>query len=328
MSDLATGHRRASPFVSAGAAPLPADKFVDPDTTADGSPRAHVDLHGLETLWFNTGTLCNLACANCYIESTPKNDALVYLAAKEAAAFLDEIAALGLPTHTIGFTGGEPFLNRALPAMLADAMSRGHRALVLTNAMTPMRHREAELLALHAGHGDRLALRVSLDHHTCEVHEAERGAGTWAAACDGLVWLARHGFAIAVAGRRLAREAEPTARAGYARLFVELGIDLDAGDPAALTLFPEMEPEVDVPEITQACWSLLGIDPRSIMCATSRMVVKRRGAAAPEVVACTLIAYDRAFCVGPTLGRSRTSVALNHPNCARFCVLGGSSCSR
>ena len=35
-------------------------KFTDPVVTADGSPRAHVAFTGLDTLWFNTGTLCNL----------------------------------------------------------------------------------------------------------------------------------------------------------------------------------------------------------------------------------------------------------------------------
>ena len=106
-----------SPFAVA-AAPLPPGKFTDPERTADGSPRAHVPLVALETLWFNTGTLCNLACANCYIESSPTNDALVYLAAGEVRRFLDEIATAGLPTREIGFTGGEPFMNREFIAML------------------------------------------------------------------------------------------------------------------------------------------------------------------------------------------------------------------
>ena len=54
-------------------------KFAHSDLTAKGEQRARVGLTGLQTLWFNTGTLCNLACVNCYIESTPKNDRLVYL---------------------------------------------------------------------------------------------------------------------------------------------------------------------------------------------------------------------------------------------------------
>ena len=316
--------RASSPFITLDAPLLPAAKFVDADVTADGGKRAQIELHALETLWFNTGTLCNLACANCYIESTPRNDALVYLLAAEVTVFLDEVGALRLPTRTIGFTGGEPFLNRELPAMVGDALARGYHALVLTNAMRPMRRHEEALLTLLDHHGDRLELRVSLDHHTPAIHEAERGEGTWATACDGLAWLARHGFRVAVAGRRLAGESESQARAGYARLFANLGVTID--DPAALVLFPEMDPAADVPEITEACWSLLGVDPRSVMCATSRMVEKRRGAATPHVVACTLIPYDPRFAMGATLAEAGRRVALNHPHCARFCVLGGASC--
>lgn len=36
-------------------------KFQDPDVTAKGEARARVALSNPETLWFNTGTLCNTA---------------------------------------------------------------------------------------------------------------------------------------------------------------------------------------------------------------------------------------------------------------------------
>jgi len=97
-----------------------------------------VPLRALGTLWFNTGTLCNLTCCHCYIESSPKNDRLVYLTAAEVAEYLDEIESGALPTSLIGFTGGEPFMNPELTAMLEDVLSRGLGALVLTNAMKPM----------------------------------------------------------------------------------------------------------------------------------------------------------------------------------------------
>jgi len=316
-----------SPFVVPQAPRLDPAKFRDPAVTAGGEARARVGLKALTTLWFNTGTLCNLACLNCYIDSTPTNDALAYLTADEARGFLDEIAALGLATREIGFTGGEPFMNPGILAMLGEALDRGFAVLVLTNAMKPMALRRDGLLALKAAHGDRLTLRVSLDHWTAAVHEAERGAGTWARAVEGLVWLADNGFSIAVAGRRLVEEAEADARAGYGRLFTELGVAIEPGDPARLVLFPEMDPEQDVPEITTACWDILHRSPDEVMCAGSRMVVKRRGAARPTVVACTLIPYDEGFDLGPSLAGALGEVALNHPHCARFCVLGGASCS-
>src|SRR5690349_1469091 len=117
------------------ARPLDPAKFRDPMTTAKGERRASVPLSALDTLWFNTGTLCNITCANCYIESSPRNDRLAYLSAAEAARYLDEIEAMKLGTAEIGFTGGEPFMNRELLAMVEDALTRGFKALVLTNAM-------------------------------------------------------------------------------------------------------------------------------------------------------------------------------------------------
>src|SRR6476620_4092352 len=129
-------------------------KFQDPFVTAKGEKRAHVALKSLDTLWFNTGTLCNLACQHCYIESSPKNDRLVYLTATEVTAYLEEIAAGGFPTSLIGFTGGEPFMNPELPLMLEDVLSRGLRALVLTNAMKPMDKCKPSLLQLKERYHD------------------------------------------------------------------------------------------------------------------------------------------------------------------------------
>lgn len=316
-----------SPFRLSGAAPLGPGKFEDPAVTAKGEVRAVVPLAGLETLWFNTGTLCNLACATCYIESSPTNDALVYLSAAEVGAFLDEIAAERLPVREIGLTGGEPFMNPGILPILEDCLSRGFEVLVLTNAMRPMRRFERGLLMLRQRFGDRLTLRVSLDHHSAAVHEAERGAGTWDKAVDGLRWLVGEGFSVAVAGRHLADESDGDARAGYGRLFAALGVPIDPADPARLVLFPEMDATLDVPEISEGCWSILGTSPASVMCASSRMVVKRRGEPRPRVAACTLLPYEAGFDLGATLAEAGRPVALNHPHCARFCVLGGASCA-
>jgi uncharacterized Fe-S cluster-containing radical SAM superfamily protein len=303
-------------------------KFQDPFTTAKGERRAQVVLKSLDTLWFNTGTLCNLTCQHCYIESSPKNDRLVYLTAAEVAEYLDEIEAGGLPTSLIGFTGGEPFMNPELPKMLEDVLSRGFRALVLTNAMKPMAKCTPALLSLRDRFGERLAIRVSIDHYGPLVHELERGERSWRPTIDGLVWLARNGFSLHVASRRLSGEPETAIRSGFAGLFAELGVAIDAADPVALTVFPEMDAAADVPEITEACWDILGKSPESVMCATSRMVVKRKGEAHPVVLACTLLPYDSRFELGRTLAAASGAVPLNHPHCAKFCVLGGGACSR
>ncbi len=305
------------------------EKFCDPARTLDGQARAHVALRALDTLWFNTGTLCNITCAHCYIESSPTNDRLAYLSAAEVAQYLDEIRGANLPAKEIGFTGGEPFMNPEFLIMLEDCLSLGFRVLVLTNAMQPMRRpRVAQgLLALHKRFGEKLTLRVSLDHYTQALHETERGAGAWHSALDGLKYLSAHGFSLHVAGRLCWGEDMETARAGYGRLFAAHGIRVDAYDPAQLALFPEMDAQIDVPEITTACWGILNKNPEDVMCATSRMVVKRKGATRPTVVACTLLPYDPQFEMGESLAAASGPVALNHPHCAKFCVLGGASCS-
>ncbi len=307
---------------------IPLQKFSDPRVTADGQTRATVGLSALKTLWINTGTLCNLTCRNCYIESSPRNDSLVYISAPEVAAYLDEIERDGLGTSEIGFTGGEPFMNPDIIAMLDDVMARGFSTLVLSNAMRPMQKVSNHLVALNTKYPGRLTVRVSLDHYTQEGHEIERGARSWQPTIDGLAWLNENGFTLNIAGRTFIDEDEDQARQGYGRLFASLNLSVDAQDPHQLVLFPEMDGSLNVPEITTGCWGLLGIDPDSVMCATSRMVIKRKGADHPAVVACTLLPYDTQFELGATLAQSAETVSLNHPHCAKFCVLGGASCSQ
>lgn len=142
----------------------------------------------------------------------------------------------------------------------------------------------------------------------------------------GLRFLAGSGFRVEVAGRRLSHEPEAAARAGYGALFQREGITIDCDDPVQLVIFPEMIASADPPEITDACWGILKKQPSEVMCATSRMVVRRKGAEAPAVVACTLIAYDDRFELGRTLDDASRPVSLNHRNCATFCVLGGAAC--
>lgn len=314
---------RTKPAQAGGAA----RKFTDPRWTAKGEPRAVVSPAGFKTLWFNTGTLCNLTCQGCYIESSPKNDRLAYLSRSEVRRFLEEASRDHKTVDEIGFTGGEPFMNPDIAGMLEDTLAAGFRALVLTNAMLPMRHRAQALLALNEKYPGRLALRVSLDHYTAEGHESIRGPRSWKPAIAGLKWLSASGFDIAVAAR-LFREEERTLRHGFASLFAEEHIAIDAYDPHRLVLFPEMDGSADVPEITEQCWGILGKKPADIMCATSRMVIKRKGDGRPLVVSCTLLAYDGRFEMGHTLAEANRPVRLDHPHCAKFCVLGGASCSQ
>lgn len=302
-------------------------KFSDPDITADGKTRGQVPLTRLETLWFCTGTLCNLACEHCYIDSSPSNDALAYLTLEEVERYLDEVEVLALGTREIGITGGEPFMNPDIISILELALRRGFDVLVLTNAMRPMMKLADPLLALRQAYGERLTLRVSVDHYTAEKHETERGKRSWQPMMAGLQWLADNSFNVHVAGRTFWDEHEESLRRGFAALFEAHSVGIDAHDASQLVLFPEMSPSADVPEITTECWDILGVRPADIMCASSRMVIKHKGANYPVVAACTLLPYDEEFNLGRTLAEALEPIKLNHPHCAKFCVLGGGSCS-
>lgn len=304
-------------------------KFEHPEITAKGERRATVALTNPETLWFNTGTLCNIECVNCYIESSPTNDRLVYITAAEVNDFLDQLEDRQWGVSEIGFTGGEPFMNPEILEMAQASLERGYKVLILTNAMRPMQRPRIQngLADLAARFPDKLTLRVSVDHYTAALHDQERGVGSFEITLQGMRWLRDNGIPTTVAGRTVWGEDDSTSRSGYGALYAREGFRIDATNPMETVLFPEMDEHAEVPEITTACWGILGKAPTSVMCAFSRMVVKRKGAKAPAVLACTLLPYSPEFELGRTLAEAEGKVALNHPHCAKFCVLGGASCS-
>ncbi|MCO4793518.1 MAG: radical SAM protein [Bacteriovoracaceae bacterium] len=302
------------------------NKFQEMSTTAKGEERAFVDFKEWKNLWFNTGTLCNLECVNCYIESSPKNDELSYITLDDVTPYLSEIKDNNWDIQTIGFTGGEPFLNPNMISILEAVLSQGFNALVLTNAVNVIKRLENKLLDLNSRFGEKLKLRVSLDHYTQDVHEKERGQNTFEKSLTSMKWLHDTGFSLSVAGRSLIGEEANKAQEGYQNLLNEYGIELDLQDDK-LVVFPEMKTEKDVPEITTACWDILSKRPEDQMCSTERMIVKKKGSDKAVVQPCTLLAYDKQFEMGQTLKDSMDKVYLNHRFCAEFCVLGGASCS-
>lgn len=304
-------------------------KFEDRFVTAKGETRASVALENPQTLWFNTGTLCNIECENCYILSSPTNDALVYLTADEVSDYLDQLEDRKWGVREIAFTGGEPFMNPEMIEITRRSLARGYEVLILTNAMLPMQRKKVKegLLSLKADYAEKLTFRISVDHWSEELHDKERGKGSFAKTIIGMEWLRDNGFTMAVAGRTVWGESDTDSRAGYADLYAKHHFEIDAQNPGITVLFPEMDKTVEVPEITTACWGILDKSPTEVMCSNSRMVVKHKGADSPSVIACTLLPYEPGFDMGPTLEDAEKPVQLNHPHCAKFCVLGGASCS-
>ena len=300
------------------------NKFKDPINTVDGSKRAFIEAKKIKTLWFNTGTLCNIECKNCYIESSPKNNRLVYLTFNEVKLFVDEAIDKNLGTNEIGFTGGEPFMNKDILKMIEYSLSKNFKVLVLSNAMKPMLNIKEDLLKLNH---QNLVIRVSIDHYQKEKHEEVRGKNTFDVMIKGLLWLNSNNFNYALATRLLWGEEEDQLRNNFNQFIDKYHLKLDAKSKQQLVTFVEMDKKVDTPEITTACWNILGKDPDDIMCSWSRMVVKKKGMLKPSVIACTLLPYEDEFDLGQSLTNSLQKIYLNHKHCSKFCVLGGSSCS-
>ena len=137
-----------------------------------------IDLRSLDELWFQVaGTVCNLTCEHCFISCSPQNHSFEFLSFEDVEKALLESVQYGVREYY--FTGGEPFMNPDMMQMLEVTLTRGFRALVLTNAMKPMRHHKAQLKKLKYWFNEKLVIRVSVDHYTQQLHERERGSGSW-----------------------------------------------------------------------------------------------------------------------------------------------------
>lgn len=157
------------------------------ETRAPQVPLTHLD-----TLWFQVGgTLCNLTCRHCFISCSPHNRSFGFLSLDDVRRALDESVALGVKEYY--FTGGEPFLNRDMPAILELTLRYGP-ATVLTNGTVLRdewlrRLRAAEDASLYS-----LEFRVSLDGATAQENDPVRGEGTFERILAGVRQLLAHDF--------------------------------------------------------------------------------------------------------------------------------------
>ena len=301
-------------------------KFLNKYFTKDYIERAHVTLNSMRTLWFNTGTLCNLKCKGCYIESSPINDSLEYLTKSDVSKYLNELDQF-YDVSQIGFTGGEPFMNPYFIEILEDTLSRGYEVLVLTNGMKPMQKLEKKLLSIKNNFNKKLMIRVSLDHYSKSLHELERGNNTWEFTIRGIKWLSDNNFNFFIASRKISNESEYELRNSFKEFISKNQLDIDPYDQRKLIFFSEMDKDKDATEISENCWDVLNVDKNSLMCSSSRIVVKHKNNDFPSVQPCTLLSHVKDFNLGKSLKESSDIVYLNHKFCSQFCVLGGSKCN-
>src|SRR5690606_29871567 len=145
----------------------------------------------------------------------------------------------GLGTKFIGLTGGEPFLNPHIIPIIKSILSYGHEVLILTNANRVIKRHQDSLLKIKEEFGDKLHLRVSLDHFTAPVHDKERGSGAFQKTLDQLKWLHAEGFNISIASRSLVDEDQASSKAGHKKILEENGISINL--EKKLVVFPEMQ---------------------------------------------------------------------------------------
>ncbi len=200
-------------------------KFQNKFLTADNKKRAFIQTQKIKTLWFNTGTLCNLACKGCYIDSSPKNDRLAYLSINEFKTFVNESIQNEMGTEQIGFTGGEPFMNKDIFNMIEYSLDNDFKTLLLTNAMKPMLNKKNDLLRLNHLN---LTIRVSIDHYSKEKHELVRGQNSWAPMIEGLKWLSKNNFNYCLATRLMWNEDENTVRKNFKNFIKDNELKINA----------------------------------------------------------------------------------------------------
>ncbi|HVA89356.1 MAG TPA: radical SAM protein [Chloroflexota bacterium] len=144
-------------------------------------------------LWIYTNYDCNLACSYCLVSSSPRAERRG-LSAATFAQVIDEAAELGC--REVFLTGGEPALLPRIVEMIAYALPR-MRVTMLTNGMLWKGARLSRLESLreHPDSG-RLTLQISLDSGSPEIHDRNRGAGTWAKTVAGIHLLRDRGFSV------------------------------------------------------------------------------------------------------------------------------------
>lgn len=280
----------------------------------------HVSLQSLDTLWFQVGgTVCNLACTHCFVSCSPTNHTHEVMTLAEIRRYLDEAAALGVREYY--FTGGEPFLNPEMEAILAATLEVGP-ANVLTNGLLLDLERCARLKALERASDYSLDLRVSLDGYDAATNDPIRGAGTFERILGGVRNLAAAGLnPVITVTEACAEAATDTGKARFFGLLRELGVErprlkvlpvFRIGAEAERTGAYESWQRLRGGEASEAGWDHL-------QCSACRMVTDQ------GVWVCPILVNEPTAKMGETLADTLGPFELSHPACWT-CHVYGVSC--
>lgn len=292
-----------------------------PEIQPKTAPR--VELRALDTLWFQVGgTVCNLACTHCFVSCSPTNHTHEMMTLAEVTRHLGEATALGV--REVYFTGGEPFLNPDMEAILAATLEVAP-ATVLTNGLLLDPERCARLATLAAAAEYSLDLRVSLDGWDAATNDPIRGEGTFERILAGVANLVRAGLNPVLTVTEVWREAG-TAE-GKERFFALLR-DLGIERPR-LKILPvfQIGAEAERAGAYQSWQRLIAEEGEDLpaeswdhlQCSSCRMVTDQ------GVWVCPILVNEPAARMGATLADSLRAFPLEHPACWT-CHVFGVSC--
>ncbi|HEX2641918.1 MAG TPA: radical SAM protein [Thermoanaerobaculia bacterium] len=288
------------------------------ENALQNAPR--VELRALDTLWFQVaGTLCNLACTHCFVSCSPSNHTHAMMGLEEVRRHLADAAGLGV--REIYFTGGEPFLNPEMEAILAAALAVAP-ATVLTNGLLLDPARSAHLKALADASDYSLDFRVSMDGYDAASNDPIRGEGTFERILAGIRNLHEAGLNPVITVTEVCREAATDS--GKERFF-ELLRAMGVAKPR-LKILPVFHIGAEAErggayeewqrlregEVTEGGWDHL-------QCNSCRM------ATAEGVWVCPILVNEPAAKMGETLADALGGFPLEHPACWT-CHVYGVSC--
>ena len=102
-------------------------------TASDQFPSRYLAFSGMPrpVVFWNLTDRCNLSCTHCYSRSGPDRQTEGELTTAEALAFIDDLAAMGVPL--ILFTGGEPLIRHDIWELADHAIAKGIKIALSTN---------------------------------------------------------------------------------------------------------------------------------------------------------------------------------------------------
>ena len=288
------------------------------DPRVSKAPR--VELKSLDTLWFQVaGTVCNLACNHCFISCSPTNHTHEFLSLADVESHLEDAARLGVREYY--FTGGEPFLNPEMEAILEATLRRGP-ANVLTNGLLLNEKRCRRLAELDRSSDYTLDLRISVDGYDAESNDPIRGEGTF----ERILVGATNAYAAGINPVMTVTEVHPEnasreGRQRFLEMLRERGIDrprlkmlplLQLGAEAERSGAYESWQQLEADEANEEGWDHL-------QCSSCRMVTDQ------GVWVCPILVNEPEGRMGERLADTLDSFPLAHAACWT-CHVHGLSC--